>query len=206
MRMSESLSNLTTAVNFVLDTLQGMTPEQAILTGANVLVTGAAYVGVRICPKLAFAIGSGIYGAAHLIGWATKKEVSPACQAALDALEDQGAQYEERTHDTTGATLRRLNCAGLSVSFRQSGDVLAVSLPGADLAEVLAGGEKGREYRKVVARACKRRDEVIERDRKVLNELVAQAVCESKAKVEQSRPDCTLDQLAAMKMSKKKWK
>lgn len=153
------------SLQFAADTLMNAPPESFIMTAANVVVTLLAYVGIRVTPRVAAFIGSAAYACLHLGGIFVKRaERSPACKAALAALEDETAVYEGRV----------LTCTGLLVQF--SGDCAEKILTAdglADLKDVLPGGRKGREYRAVAAKAAAVKAAVIERDRQAENEAAA---------------------------------
>jgi len=170
------------SVNFVIDTVGNADPQSVILSVAGALVTGAAYMGVRVTPRLALALGSALYAGCRLAGWAGRRELSPAAEAALDALDDNAAVYEERFTEQFGTWANLLTCTGLTVRFHPDGEVYTIDAGDTKLSAVLPGGAKGREYRRVAAKAQKVRDVVRERDRQAANEAAARAVEQAKAR------------------------
>lgn len=163
-------TELQSALNFAADYVMTASPEQVILACASSLTTVLAWVGVRLSPRVAAAVGSAGYAGLHAIGVIAKKvEPSPACRAALEALEDDAAMYE----GAQPGCYSQLVCTGLQVVFDPRDEVHQVWAGQANLAHVLPGGKDGREWKSVVKRASLRVKEVVERDRVQANEQAA---------------------------------
>ena len=164
---------LESALAFLNDMLTTTPPESVILAAVSSLSTVLAWAGVRMSPRVALAVGSGVYACLHAVGVVAKRvEPSPACKEALEALEDDSAVHEPSFGSVYDG---KLTCSGLVTLF--CGDKTRRIYAGeSNLGSVLPGGESGREWKRVAKRAEGRRREVIERDRLSANEEAAAKV------------------------------
>lgn len=120
-------------------------------------------------------------------------EESPALKAAMQSLSDD--------NDNAMADKHLLVCDGLTVALEPDGKVQSITVgateaTGTRIEDVLKGGVKGREYKRVAARALERHKEVIERDRQRANAATASQIVQPRQQGGATSRGATLHKVA----------
>ncbi len=148
---------------------------------AVVAVSIAGMLGIKVSYRAcAIAFGYAAGAGTQLLKWAFSKPPAPplsaACEAALEALADEAAVYDQHT--------RTLLCTGLMAILAGEGDEARVSClkaapfkiaghwSGTELLNILTREEKATVRGAVKVKVA----EIVERDRQAANEAAANAI------------------------------